>query len=305
MFAIVVFVAGVALTLAVAGDTLGFDFLAYHAAATRVLEGKPAYDMSFEGAGGFGLFYYPPAFIPLVLPFGLLPAGLATWMWIAGCSSRSAWGRRSCRWDAARSGSCLLAGLSWPFLFAIKLGQVGPLLFLLFAIGWRWIDRGPVLGVAGALGAAIKIQPGLVLAWAFLTRRWAAVVSGGVVLAVLASLATLLAGPQAWLDFFTLIGRVTDPITTPNNVTPGALLYQAGLPRSTAALVPSTGPWPCGPRVRGRRAAVARGAVLPRDAHRRASSCRRSCGTTTRCCCSCRSPGSWIAGTGGRSRSCS
>ena len=27
----------------------------------------------------------------------------------------------------------LLAGLSWPFLYAVKLGQVGPLLFLLFA----------------------------------------------------------------------------------------------------------------------------------------------------------------------------
>ncbi len=35
----------------------------------------------------------------------------------------------------------LLAGLSWPFAYAFKLGQVGPLLFLLFAIGWRWLDR--------------------------------------------------------------------------------------------------------------------------------------------------------------------
>src|SRR4029079_16156391 len=105
------------------------------------------------------------------------------------------------------------------------------------ASGWRWTHNGPALGVAGALGAAIKIQPGLVLAWALLTRRWAAVVSGGIVIAVLASIATLLAGPQAWLDFFTLIGRVTDPITTANNVTPGALLYQAGVPRSTAALI--------------------------------------------------------------------
>ena len=34
----------------------------------------------------------------------------------------------------------LLAGLSWPFAYAVKLGQVGPILFLLFAIGWRWLD---------------------------------------------------------------------------------------------------------------------------------------------------------------------
>src|SRR4051794_25982175 len=194
--------------------------------------------MSFLGAGGFGLFYYPPTFIPLVLPFGLLPAGLATWLWIAGLIAAFIVGTvvlpvgRTTKWTIV-----LLAGLSWPFVYAIKLGQVGQLLYLLFAIGWRWLDNGPVLGVAGALGAAIKIQPGLVLAWALLTRRWSAVVTGGIVLVVLASAATLVAGPQASADFFTLIGRVTDPITTPNNVTPGALAYQAGLSHGAAAIL--------------------------------------------------------------------
>ena len=72
----------VAAVLASAGRTLGFDFLAYHSAADRVLHGQPAYDTSFRGAGGFGLFYYPPTFIPLVLPFGLLGATTATWLWI-------------------------------------------------------------------------------------------------------------------------------------------------------------------------------------------------------------------------------
>ncbi len=72
-FAIGLMVLLVAATVAVAGNTLGYDFLAYHAAAERVLSGQPAYDTSFQAAGGFGLFYYPPTFIPLVLPFGLLP----------------------------------------------------------------------------------------------------------------------------------------------------------------------------------------------------------------------------------------
>ena len=75
-------------TLAVADDTLGYDFLAYHAAASRVLAGQPAYDTSFEAAGGFGLFYYPPTFIPLVLPFGLLPPDVATWAWDGGPARR-------------------------------------------------------------------------------------------------------------------------------------------------------------------------------------------------------------------------
>jgi hypothetical protein len=238
ILAVAILVLTVGATLAVAGDTLGYDFLAYHAAATRVLDGLPAYDTSFEAAGGFGLFYYPPTFIPLVLVFGLLPASAATWAWIGlllvafGLGTALLPVSRRTRWLVV-----LLAAQSWPFVYAIKLGQVGPLLFLLFAMGWRWLDRPPVLGAAGALGAAIKLQPGLVLAWALLTRRWAAVAVGAAVLAILALAATLLAGTQAWADFALLVGRVSDPITTPHNVTPGAIAYQLGMSRDAASLV--------------------------------------------------------------------
>ena len=238
VLALAVLALTVGATLAVAGDTLGYDFLAYHAAATRVLDGLPAYDTSFEAAGGFGLFYYPPTFIPLILVFGLLPATAATWAWIGlllaafGVGTALLPVTRRTRWLVV-----LLAAQSWPFVYAIKLGQVGPLLFLLFAIGWRWLDRPGVLGAAGALGAAIKLQPGLVLAWALLTRRWAAVAVGAAVLAVLALAATLLAGTQAWADFALLVGRVSDPITTAHNVTPGAIAYQLGMSRDAASLV--------------------------------------------------------------------
>ena len=217
VFAIVVFVAGVAITLAVAGDTLGFDFLAYHAAATRVLHGQPAYDMSYAASGGFGLFYYPPTFIPLVLPFGLLPAGVATWTWIAGLLVAFGAGvavlpvRRRTQWIVV-----LLAGVSWPFLFAIKLGQVGPLLFLLFAIGWRWIDRGrswasPAPSVRPSRSSRGSCWLGVP------DRRWAAVVSGGIVSRSSPRSRRWSPGPAGSTS--SLIGRVTDPITTPNNVT--------------------------------------------------------------------------------------
>ncbi len=238
LFAVAILALGVAVTIAVAGSTLGYDFLAYHAAAARVLDGQPGYDTSFEAAGGFGLFYYPPTFIPLVLPFGLLAAGPATWAWIGLLLVAFAAGvavmpvSRSVRWAIV-----LLAGVSWPFLYAIKLGQVGPLLFLLFAAGWRWMDRAPVVGASGALGAAVKIQPGLLLAWALLTRRWTAVATGAVTLVVLGLLATLVAGVGAWTDFLALITRVSDPITTPHNFTPGAVAYQLGVPRDAAGVI--------------------------------------------------------------------
>jgi hypothetical protein len=224
-------------TLAVAGDTLGYDFRAYHNAASRLLAGQPPYDTSYLVAGPFGLFFYPPTFLPLAIPFGMLPVVPATSAWIgmllaafgAGVAAMPVATRT--RWLIV-----LLAGLSWPFLYNIKLGQVGPLLFLAFAVGWRYLDRPAILGLSAAAGAAMKVQPGLVLAWALLTRRWTAVVVGGSALLVLAAISILVAGVSSWSDFLVIITRANDPITTPHNFTPGAVLYQLGVSREVAWL---------------------------------------------------------------------
>lgn len=236
--ACLVFALTVGATLAVAGDTRGYDFLAYHQAVTRLLDGRPVYDLSFEASGAFGLFYYPPTFVPLVLVFGLLSPSTAVWAWAALLIGAFLVGTailpvsRTVRWWIV-----LLAGLSWPFVYAVKLGQVGPLLFLTFAIGWRWLDDPVRLGLSAAVGTAIKLQPGLVFVWALLTGRWRATVVGAIGLGVLAVLATVAAGPGAWTDFATLIRQVSDPITTPHNFTPGAVGYQLGLSPETASLV--------------------------------------------------------------------
>ena len=236
--AVLVFAGSLALTLAFAGDTLGYDFRAYHQAIVRVFDGQPLYDMSYTQTGGFGLFYYPPTFAPLLVPFGFISEVPAIWTWIALSIVAFLVGvailpvSRAVRWWMV-----LLAGLSFPFVYGVKLGQVGPILLLLMAIGWRWIDSPLRLGASAALGAAIKLQPGLILVWALLTRRFAAVVAGGAVIAVLAILATLLAGTGAWSDFLTLVRTVSDPITTPQNLTPGAVVYQLGAPAGAASLV--------------------------------------------------------------------
>jgi hypothetical protein len=225
-------------TLAVAGNTLGFDFLAYHAAAVRVLNGEPLYDLSFQAAGGFGLFYYPPMFAPLILPFGLLSETAAVWSWIALLVVSFVVGvailpvSRTVRWWVL-----LLAGVGLLFAYSVKLGQVGPILFLLFAIGWRWLDNPAAVGVTGGLGTAVKLQPGIVLVWAVLTRRWAEVIIGGALLVILGLAATLLAGSGIWSDFVRLVGQVADPITTPKNASPGAILYQAGASVEVASTV--------------------------------------------------------------------
>ncbi len=236
--AVLVFAGSLAATLAVAGDTLGYDFRAYHQAMVRLFHGEPLYDMSYTQTGGFGLFYYPPTFAPLLVPFGFIGESLAIGTWIALSIVAFLGGvailpvSRAVRWWIV-----LLAGLSFPFVYGVKLGQVGPILLLLMAIGWRWIDSPTRLGASGAIGAAIKLQPGLILLWALLTRRMQAVVVGALVLAAVAVVATLLAGTGAWTDFLTLLRTVSEPITTPHNFTPGAVAYQLGVPASVATVI--------------------------------------------------------------------
>jgi glycosyl transferase family 87 len=218
--------------------TLGFDFRAYDLAVDRLLAGQSMYDPAAQATGGFGLFFYPPPFAILIMPVALLPTELAVWTWTWLLIAASAAGivlfpvSRRTRWIVG-----LLAALSWPLLYAIKLGQVGPTLLLLYAIGWRWMDRPWPLGLATGIGTIIKLQPALLIGWAAITgRRRAALIAVGVV-AVLAVVGTLVAGPQAWLDEASLLGRVSRPIDTPEAYGLGRLAFEAGLGADVALLV--------------------------------------------------------------------
>lgn len=227
-------VAAAAAASASAG-TLGFDFLSYDLAVRRFFAGGILYDQSFDYTGAFGLFYYPPPFVLLAAPLSFVDPTVASWIWTAILVVAFAAGvavipvDRRTRWTIL-----LLGGMSWPLVYAIKLGQVGPILLLTFAIGWRWMDRPWRLGVATAIGTAIKIQPALVFAWALVTGRRRAVVVGLGFLAVVAILATIVAGPSSWIDQATLLARVSKPIDTPHNMTPGRLAFEAGLGTTAA-----------------------------------------------------------------------
>ncbi len=219
-----------------AGDgTLGYDFRAYELGVRRVIAGQPLYDTSASGFGPFGYFFYPPPFLLLVLPLEILagPNALAIWtvvlVVVTGASIAFLPVPRSTKWWIL-----YLAELSWPVVFAIKLGQVGPVLLLLFVAGWRWMDRPAVLGSAIALGTLIKIQPILLGGWAALTGRLRAVSVLIVVLAVLSLLATIFAGPQAWADDLHILGRLASPTLTPHSVSLARLAFEAGVGESIA-----------------------------------------------------------------------
>ena len=171
----------------------------------------------------------------LAAPLAVLDPAIAAWIFTALLVVTYAAAvailpvSRNIRWAIL-----LLGGLSWPLVYAIKLGQVGPIILLTFAIGWRWMDHPWRLGAATAVGTAIKIQPALIFGWALLTGRRRAVVLGLGVLAVLALLATIVAGPTSWVDQATLLARVSKPIDTPHNFTPGRVAFEAGLGTTVA-----------------------------------------------------------------------
>jgi len=215
--------------LAVAGATLGYDYQAYAHAAQRLLDGRPLYDPNVDVAGGFAIYLYPPPFALAVVPFTLLPGSLGTWAWLGALVAAFLAGtailpvRPRVRWAIV-----LLAALSLPFLYSVKLGQVGPLLYLCFAIGWRSLDRPLPLGLAVAAGALTKVQPALLFAWMMFTRRWRALLVGLVACGAAALIATLVTGTATWTDCVALLGRVSQPVTTPRNMTPGAIAWRAG-----------------------------------------------------------------------------
>lgn len=230
ILAVASFVVGVGATINAAGDTLGYDYQAYLTAAQRLLSGEPLYDRSIDVAGPFAIYLYPPPFAVAFVPFALLPPAAGVWIWVAMCVAMTVAAiailptRPSVRWVIL-----LLAGLDWPVVYAIKLGQVGPLLLLAFSLGWRLLLSERALGVVGAAGALVKVQPTLLFGWALLTGRWRMIVAGMAAGALVVAVTLPVVGPGSWLDYVQTLGRVSAPVTTPRIVTAGAIAYQAGL----------------------------------------------------------------------------
>jgi alpha-1,2-mannosyltransferase len=226
------------LSVSAGNGTLGYDFEAYRLAVERLLAGQSMYDLGATSMGAFGLFFYPPPFAVLVLPFAVIPGDLGVLVWtglLIGASVAAIWlmpvSART-RWLVL-----LLAAFCWPLVYAIKLGQVGSVLLLTFAIGWRWLDRPWPFGLATGIGAIVKLQPALLVGWALVTRRWRAAAIAVGIFVVFGLVATVVAGPQAWLDWLAVLGNVSRPVLAENDMGFGRQAYLAGVPIETATLI--------------------------------------------------------------------
>jgi hypothetical protein len=227
------------LVLASAGNTLGYDYTCYAGAARHLLDGQPIYDNAFSISVGTcpGTYTYPPAFAAALVPW-LVFGGAAAGLWCMAMAACFVGGvallpvRRDVRWLVV-----IVAALDWPLLYAVKLGQVEPLLFLGFAAAWRWIDRAGVVGSVAALGALVKVQPGLLAVWALATRRYRAVAVAVVVGAGVAAAATPFTGLGAWATYVDLLRGLGGSLNVAHNFAPGAVAHLAGAPDSVATAV--------------------------------------------------------------------
>ncbi len=223
--------------LASAGNTLGYDYTCYQGAARHLVDGRPIYDNAFSILVGTcpGTYTYPPAFAVAVVPW-LVFGGAAAGLWCLAMAACFLAGvallpvKRDVRWLVV-----IVAAFDWPFLYAVKLGQVEPLLFLGFAAAWRWMDRPGAVGVVAALGALVKVQPGLLAIWALATRRYRAVAVAAVAGVATAGAATLFTGLGAWATYVDLLRGLSGTLSTGHDFAPGAVAHLAGASDAVAS----------------------------------------------------------------------
>lgn len=197
------FVAIVAI-VTVLSDPYQMDFVSYWAAGTLTLQGNPAgaYDMALHRAVELGAipldgalpFAYPPCFLVVLAPFGLLsyPAAAADWVLLtfaAYCLAMRRWAP-DMPWLA----------LSFPpLLVNVITGQAGFLTAALLIGGMALLPKRPVL--AGVLLGLLIVKPqlGLVLPLALLAgREWRAIAGAAASSVALVLVSLILFGWEPW-----------------------------------------------------------------------------------------------------------
>jgi hypothetical protein len=173
------------------------DEHAYWLAGQRLLHGEPLYDPTASANTPFA-YWYPPVVAQLVAPVSaILPSEVFSWAWLAlllGC----AW------WLSGSRPLPFLALCAFlPVATELWFRNVHLILAVLVVLAIR---RWPVLF---ALGAAIKLSPGLGIVYLAARGRWRDAAITTLVGAAMLAISVILA-PDAWAQFLDVL-RVRGP----------------------------------------------------------------------------------------------
>jgi hypothetical protein len=192
-----------------AGRPLGTDFLSFYAAARLALVGLPAlaWDPAAHAAAetavfgrelGYWAFFYPPPFLVLVLPLGLVPYGTALLVWIGATTAAALTVLRRLA-PTVPAVALLAAPALW---LNAGHGQNGALTLALLVGGLLLADRRPL--IAGLLLGCLVVKPhlALVLPVAVLAAgRWRVAAGGALAATALAALSFVAFGAETWRAF--------------------------------------------------------------------------------------------------------
>jgi hypothetical protein len=120
----------------------------------------------------FSIPVYPAPINLAVVPFSLLPFWVAGILFTALSIAAMVLGLRLL---GVRDWRCfVVALLSWPMLFSLDLGALGPLLVLGAGAAWHWRDRVWPPAIALASIVATKLFPWPLGVWLLVTKRYRA-----------------------------------------------------------------------------------------------------------------------------------
>ncbi len=189
----------------------GMDFISYWAAAKLTLAGDAAgaYDQALHRAVAAGAasfegqmpFPYPPPYLFLIAPFGLLDFSVAAALWIAVLLML--WGITIHRIFPGYVAPALAFP---PILVCGIIGQNGALTAMLMILGLYWLPKRPF--VAGLIFGCVALKPQLacLIPVALLAAREWRAIGGAIVSFVALAIASLLIfGLPAWQGFFGIL----------------------------------------------------------------------------------------------------
>ncbi len=234
------------------GYGYGRDFINFWAAGrlaslgqSALLFDQTAYNVWLKGQftadiGVYHIYSYPPSIIPLLIPFGMLPYGVALALWTGANIAAVV---AAMRLVAANRRAATLLALAAPAIgLAAFQGQMTAALGALMFAALVTMDRRPIL--AGVLLGLLTIKPQLgvvVGAIALLERRYALIGATVATTLALVALSFVVVGPGAWIDYITKTLPVQNAFLTGMSagftyflLTPYALFRTLGLGGSAA-----------------------------------------------------------------------
>jgi hypothetical protein len=212
-----------AATRFIGSSGFSYDFGAYDLAARRIAGGGPLYPPGVAEAYNSGAYanlylYAPPLAVALWPATLLAPATAAlAWLWlrvgllIAGCAILPVP-------VPARVAALGVAGLSFPVLFDLNLGNLSIVLFALSAVIWRFRDR-PLASIALAAILTVRYSFAIVLVSWLLRREWRPLVWAIVAGLAIAAITLPVVGIGGWTDYLTILTGLRDVSTGPHNIT--------------------------------------------------------------------------------------